>query len=230
MSNTENTYWLPCDDKIFNQLDQQQLQELSLLIGNFQFNRNESVNLFSDPVERIYFLKEGLLKIVRNPEGEKHTLTGLIYKGDVFGEFTINKNKEQNNSIKVASASAIICTFTLDNFEKVIQKCPTISLRICKHLGEKIVEVNNKYADIFFKDSKTRLVEFLADFTDRYGEQTEAGIQVTNYLTQEEIARMIGCKRQTVTLLMRELQREGKISYTRENLTLYSSSLIEKAH
>jgi len=227
LSSIEKTYWYLHNHKIFDQLTKQQLEELSVLVGYFQFGRNELIHLFSDPTKRIYFLKEGLIKIVQKHKDEKGIINGLIHKGDVFGEFTVCKD-EDNSHLIVASANAIICTFTLENFEKIIQKYPTISLKICKQFGEKIIEANNKYTDIFFKDSKTRLIEFLADFADRYGEKTATETRTRNYLTQEEIARMIGCKRQTVTLLMRELQREGKISYSREHLTLYSPDFIEK--
>ena len=218
---TDNKYWSLHNHKIFDQLNEQQLKELSVLVGYFKYKKNDVVHLFSDETKRMYFLKEGMLKAVRKQDEKTEVVTDLIHKGDVFGEFTINRDNN-TDLLKVVSTEALICAFTLENFEKLMQKYPTICMKVCKHFGEKIVEVNKKYTDIVFKDSKTRLIEFLIGFCERYGEKNDNKIVVKNYLTQEEISNLIGCKRQTVTLLMRELQQEGKISYTRNNLIIHT--------
>src|SRR6185437_9111674 len=207
---SDKKYWYLHNHKIFEQLNEQQLKELSVLVGYFKYKKNENVHLFSDSVKRMYFVKEGILKVHRKQEEGQEIIIDLIHKGDVFGEFTISKNSD---ILKVGSAEALICAFTSEDFEKVMQKHPEIRLKIYKQFGDKVIEVNQKYTDIIFKDSKTRLIEFLTDFSTRHGEKREDGTYVKNYLTQDEIAGLIGCKRQTVTHLMRELQEEGKISY-----------------
>ncbi len=224
MKISEKKYWYLHNHKIFEQLNDQQLKELSVLVGYFRYKKNELVHLFTDNTRRMYFLKEGILKVLSKQEDGKEVITDVIHKDNVFGEFTINN--DASYTLKAASPEAVICAFTLEDFEKVMQKYPEIGLKVCKQVGEKIIEVNKKYTDIIFKDSKTRLIEFLMDFSVRYGEKKNTEVVVKNYLTQEEVASLIGCKRQTVTQFMRELQEEGKIAYTRSELIVYSTDLI----
>jgi len=43
-------------------------------------------------------------------------------------------------------------------------------------------------------------------------------MEIPNYLTQDEIARLIGSSRQTVTTLLTELKDEGVLEYSRKSI------------
>jgi CRP-like cAMP-binding protein len=63
-----------------------------------------------------------------------------------------------------------------------------------------------------------RLARALLELADRLGKVGVRGIRIGHYITQEELAHMIGARREVVSGLLNRLRSEGMISYTRRGL------------
>jgi len=62
---------------------------------------------------------------------------------------------------------------------------------------------------ILFRNVEGRLVEFLLDAADRWGVPTPKGTLISAPITHLEIAQTIGSTRETVTLTLGALRRQG---------------------
>ncbi len=215
-------YWYLRNHQIFSQITDDKYQELCVWVGFKKAIKNEAIFFSHDTTKRLYFLKKGMLKII-NLDAEGNEVTkDIIQKGDIFGEISLAGTSESNESeyAKVMSDEAVMCTFTQDNFEKVLAKYPTISLKFTKKVGDKLKTLENRYNDLIFKDVRTRVIHFLKKFVKDNGESAQGIFSARNYLTHQDIAHLTGSTRQTVTSILNQLKKENKLVYSRHEIVI----------
>lgn len=217
--NLETKYWYLRDHKLFNNLSSSELKTICL-ISNFKTAKKSEIILFShDDGTRVYFLKKGTLKIVEIDEKGNEIVKDVLQKGDIFGEFTLT-NTESDEYAIVVSDVATCCSFKKEDFEKVLESNPQLGLSYTKWMGFRFKRLQNRYANLMFKDVRTRLMSFLDEWASKEGVESNDKIIIKNYLTHQDIASLICSTRQTVTQLFNEFKEKGILDYTRSEIIL----------
>ncbi len=78
--------------------------------------------------------------------------------------------------------------------------------------------MENKYANLVFKDVRSRFIGFLKDWSSKEGVVSQNEVVLKNYLTHQDIASLICSTRQTVTSLFNELKENGTLDYSRTEI------------
>lgn len=219
-------YWYLRDHKLFSTLSNQDLTDLCIITRFKEAERGEIIYFADEPVQRIYFLKKGLIKIVEVDEKGEEVIKDIIQQGDLFGEITLTNNKDTHEYAQAISKEVVICSFKLEDFEQLLAKDPALAMKFYKFVGFKFKRLQNKYTNLVFKDVRTRLLYFLKDWVEREGELVNKGAVLNNYLTHQDIAHLICATRQTVTQLLNDLQQEGKLNYSRKEIQIVDLSQL----
>jgi CRP/FNR family transcriptional regulator, cyclic AMP receptor protein len=217
-------FWHLKNSQLFSHLTDEDYKDLHLVNGFKQAKKNEVI-YFSESVKRIYYLKVGTLKIISEDAHGNEVTKAILNAGDIFGEIALNENERivdaTNEFAKVASDQVSCCSFTLDDFKTILARNPELSLKYTLKVGDKIKELESKYADLIFKDAKSRLKDFLLNYAKKNGEVNDKGELVfNNTFTQHDIACLIGTTRQTVTAHLTELEKEGYLEYSRSSIKI----------
>lgn len=211
-------YWYLRDHKLFSTLNNAQIKDLCIITRYKKASKHEIIYFASDPVQRIYLLKKGMIKIVESdPEG-REVIKDIIQKGDIFGELSLSGNNGTSEYAQAISSEVVICSFTLEDFESVLAKDPSISLKFSKFIGFKFKRLQNRYANLVFKDVRQRIIEFLHEWAEKEGKPQDQTLVVSNYLTHQDIAQLVCTSRQTVTQTLNALEAEGKLTYSRQEI------------
>ncbi len=212
-------YWYLHDHKLFRNLSFAEIDALCILKRFKKSKKNELLDLpFSDK-ERIYFLKNGTIKLLRlNKDGEE-TLIDILQKGDLFGDLNLEHPTDNNEYFKVVSDEAIICTFYRERLEDVMHKKPDFALNYIKFIGFNFKKIQNSYKNILFRDAKTRLLLLLNMIIEKEEVERDSFV-LPNYLTQKDIAQLICTTRQTIIALFKELEQEGFIQYDQKEIVI----------
>lgn len=214
----ELKYWYLHDHKLFKNLSFPEIDALCILKRFKRSKKNEIIDLPFSEKERIYFLKQGTIKLIKTNEDGEETVVDIIQKGDLFGELNLEKSSEEEY-FQVVSEEAIICTFFKEKLEEVILKKPEFALNYIKFIGFNFKRIQNSYKNILFKDTKTRLLLLFNMIIEKEGVR-EGSISIPNYLTQKDIAQLICTTRQTVITLLKELEQEGILQYTQKEISV----------
>ncbi len=217
-------FWHLKNSQLFSHLTEEDYKDLHLINGFKQAKKNEII-YFSESIKRIYYLKVGTLKIISEDENGNEITKAILNAGDIFGEIALNDNERlvgsTNEFAKVASDQVSCCSFTLNDFKTILTRNPELSLKYTLKVGDKIKELETKYADLIFKDAKSRLKEFLLSYAKKNGMLNEKNELVfNNNFTQHDIACLIGTTRQTVTAHLTELEKEGYLEYSRSSIKI----------
>ncbi|TAE92672.1 MAG: Crp/Fnr family transcriptional regulator, partial [Runella slithyformis] len=108
-----------------------------------------------------------------------------------------------------------------------IQQNPSLAVKYTKLVGLRFRRLENRYANLMFKDVKTRLVLFLQEWATKEGQAEGNTITLKNYLTHQDIASLICSTRQTVSQLFNELKTSGLIDYSRSTIVILDFQLLK---
>ncbi|MFV8352406.1 Crp/Fnr family transcriptional regulator [Flavobacterium sp. XS2P14] len=213
-------YWYLRDHKLFRTLSFGQIRQLCIITGFKKAQKGEVIYFSSSDLPRIFLLKKGNIKIVAIDEDGNETIKGIIQKGDLFGELTLEADSQVNEYAKVLSDDVAICSFLMSDFEDLLLRNPSLALSYTKFVGLKMKRIKNSYANLISKDAKTRLFQFLKDWAEKEGERVGNKVVIENYLTQNDIAQIICTSRQTATHLLNEMETNGTIMYSRKEIII----------
>lgn len=212
-------YWYLHDHKLFRNLSFSEINALCILKRFKKSKKNELVDLPHSDQERIYFLKQGTIKLIRmNDQGEE-LLVDILQKGDLFGDLNLEKPTTSEDYFKVVSDEAIICTFYRDKLEEVMYRKPEFALNYIKFIGFNFKKIQNSYKNILFRDARTRLILLLNMIIEKENVTTDS-YTLPNYLTQKDIAQLICTTRQTIISLLKDLENEGVLNYSQKEISI----------
>lgn len=220
-------YWYLHDHKLFRNLSYSEIDSLCILKRFKKSKKNEIIDLPFNEKERIYFLKQGTIKLIKMNDEGNETLLDILQKGDLFGDLNFEKPTKNEEFFKVVSEEAIICTFYRDKLEEVINKKPDFAFNYIKFIGFNFKKIQNGYRNILFKDAKTRLMLLLNTIIEKEDAQSSFFV-LPNYLTQNDIAQLICTTRQTIISLFKELEKDGILSYTQKEIIIPDVQKIKK--
>ncbi|MDP4150974.1 MAG: Crp/Fnr family transcriptional regulator [Bacteroidota bacterium] len=180
-------------------------------------------------LNKIYFVKEGYIKIGFIDNEGREKVKEIIQKGELFGQFSLERNNLHGEFAQAYKNDVSLCAFTIDDFEKLLKNRPDLALKYSKQVGAKLRHIENRLLNLLNKDVKTRLIHFLWQLVEQnLGENTAEGFCMPNYLTHEDIAGLIGSSRQTVTTMINELETEGILSYNRQEICFLDVKKLQK--
>lgn len=220
-------YWYLHDHKLFRNLSFSEIDTLCILKRFKKSKKHELLDLPFSEKERIYFLKQGTIKLIKIDANGDEILLDILQKGDLFGDLNLETPESANEFFKVVSDEAIICTFYRERLEEVMFKKPDFALNYIKFIGFNFKKIQNSYKNILFKDAKTRLLLLLNMIIEK--EQVEtATYKLPNYLTQKDISQLICTTRQTIISLFKELENDGILSYSQKEIIIHDIENLKK--
>lgn len=222
---TELKYWYLRNHKLFWVLNNSQIKKLCIVMRFKQAKKGEIISLPTDE-PRIFFLKKGHIKLVHTDDEGNEYIRDILKRGDIFGEFTHEREYEDEEIAIALTNDVIICSFLHADFEKVMTEYPHLAVSFTKLVGFKLKKVKSNYNQLVFKDARSRLIHFLKSWSENDGEiQTDGSVIIPNYLTQNDIAQIICTSRQTATQMINELEQKGLIKYERKFIQILSPTL-----
>ena len=171
------------------------------------------------PSEYIYFIVEGRIKIGSIGEDGKEMTKAILSRGEVFGELSLIGQTNRNDQA-VALEDTKICKISTDEMKSLIKDHSSLSMFFMKLMGSKVLEMEKRLESLVFKDSRSRIVEYLTELVNKRGQRIGYEWVVRNFITHQEIANLTATSRQTVTTVLNELRNDNIITFNRKRLLI----------
>ncbi|MDE3077129.1 MAG: Crp/Fnr family transcriptional regulator [Chloroflexota bacterium] len=105
-----------------------------------------------------------------------------------------------------------VITLQREDFLSVLERRPRVAIQLLKVLSERIRATDEALGDAAFLDIPSRLAKRLLDLAEEHGERTAHGLRITLRLTQQDLASMIGARRENVNRALAYYQSRGWLS------------------
>lgn len=211
--------WYINTNSLFMALPENEKMAMAKMMHTDEVKKKGRVYTAGDKSDKIYVLKEGKIKLSRQSIDGRELTVDLLEPGDIFGELSIAGEEERGASAE-ALEDSLICATDRIEFEDFISKNPAFSLAITKLMGFRLRRIETRLENLIFHDVHTRLQLLFNDLAEKYGQHSSKGNVIKLKLTHQDIANLIGSSRETVTLEVNNLKKEGFILMEGRNYIL----------
>lgn len=170
------------------------------------------------PVETLFILKRGRVRIFRVAEDGRALTTALIEPGTVFGEMTLLGQRMHDNFAEALEES-VVCVMGREDVQRFLLSDSRIAGRIAEILGGRLAEMERRLSDTVFKTVPQRIAGTLTMLAS-HGKIGVASRAPHVRLTHGQLAALVGTSRETTTKVLGDFARRGLIRLSRGRITL----------
>jgi CRP-like cAMP-binding protein len=204
---------------IFADLSPAEMDRLAAVAPMKTYAPGELLYSPHNPVETLFILKKGRVRIFRIAADGRALTTALITPGTIFGEMVLLGQHMYDNYAE-ALEEAVVCVMSRSTVQQHLLSDPRIATRITEILGQRLVEMERRLCDAVFKSVPQRVAGTL---TTLAGQQRRLGVgprtaQVA--LTHDQLAALVGTSRETATKVLGDLADRGLIRLARGKITI----------
>lgn len=211
---TNSKYWHLRNHNMFSQLNEEEIGNLCIISAYKKAKKNEIIYFSNQDLDRLYILKEGRIKIAYYDENDTEVISEILMEGDIFGEVSLRKSQGENHEFAQAISDEVsMCSFTLENFKELLRQNPDLAITYSQKIGDKLRNINTKYSDLICKDVKERVLAFFRRNAMQEGKRKGDRVELNMYLTHQDIANYTASSRQTVSTIIGDLEKAGKLTY-----------------
>jgi len=222
-------YWFFEQFDVLNVLTHQEKMDVIDMSCRTNYSKKSTIYNTEDASNRLFFLKKGKVKISKFSDDGKEMIVAILREGDVFGEASLIFGKDgKYQEIVVAQEDVLTCSLRIPDVKKLLIKNKDFNHSITNLIGEKYKKMQMRLAALFFKSTPDRIKGFIKEMADDYGKTLINGteIELKLNLKHDEIAKLTGTTRQTVTAVMSDLEKSGIISYDRNRILIKDYSAL----
>ena len=213
---------------IFQHITDEEYEELDLVHNFLEAASGEYIYFPFQNHNKLYFTKEGFIKLGYIDEQGNEVIQEIIQKGEVFGQLTLEKNNDRDEFAQAYKSAVSLCAFTMEDFLRLLQKKPDMAIAFSFNLGNKLRKVENRLLNILNKDVKSRLAQLLLQLAADNKSIINNTATIEKFLTHEDLAKLIGSSRQTVTTTLNQFEKQNLITVTKKNISIPDINTFKK--
>lgn len=230
MPETQTLLWFLKTSGLFNEAGEQTLNSVIERTRSVEFARGEALEPSAVTNPSIYLLREGQVKLRSTTEAGKEIITDIAGPGDVIGPLSETIHRKSNGdsltsrqglvSEAIAMSQGSAEKLSITEFSQIVDRHPSVVIGVSRLLGIKQQRMTIRLNRLLYRSSLGKLAGLLAELAERYGDPAANGLQINIRLTHQDMASMIGVKRETVSEGMAELEYQEIIEVERRRITV----------
>lgn len=213
------TLWYLKQCGLFQKLTPEELAPLEAQARSRKFARGAPIYLPADQADGVLLLTTGRAKICSYTDEGKQAILAFIEPGEIFGELALFSPGEREEYAEAVEKSTVILLPALA-MQELVERHSTLSLGVTKLFGLRRRRIERRLKYLLFRSNRERLVSLLLELAEQYGRPGEEGLALNIKLSHHDLASIIGSTRETVTVLLGEMQTAGLIKTGRRRITL----------
>ncbi len=215
----DEKYWYLKRCELFERLDGTQIARLEAQSQVRVFERKSLVYLPDDESDSVLLLVSGRVRIYHITTEGKEALLAFIDPGELFGELTIIGQSQREEFAETMEKSQIV-KIPAAAIREVMDENPEVTMGVTKLIGLRRQRFERRLKSLMFQPNRDRLIFLLLELAERYGVPHPDGTALRIRLSHQEMANIIGSTRETVTVVLGELQQEGLLEVKRRQVIL----------
>jgi len=224
--NALTKYWFLEGFNLFQKLGKPAMMQMCEMLEMEHIEKGKAIELHKKGRKSIYFLKKGTVKIA---DATSDTAKFIVKKGNLFGELALYETVAAAEEKAVALEDCIICYIESNQMEDLMERHESLKNGVLKLYGIRIKKLERRLRDLLYKDSATRIKEFILDYIYEFGQKDNERIVAKNHLSHKEIANLTNTSRQTVSNILSNLRKNRLIDYNSKYISLPKKNTYEKS-
>jgi CRP/FNR family transcriptional regulator, cyclic AMP receptor protein len=214
-----DSFWYLKNCDLFSRLSPNDITELESQSRMKQLKRGEPVYLPHQLADGVLLVAKGRVKICHATPDGKQSILGFIDEGEIFGELSILGGERRDEYVETTEKTTLVL-IPKQALQRSIQKYPDLVLGVTKIIGCRRQRIQRRLRNLLFRSNRERVIHLLLELAEKYAEPSPDGLLLNIRLSHQEMACIIGSTRETVTVVLGQLQKDEFLSIARRKIVL----------
>ena len=223
-----DSFWYIKNCNLFSQLSASDIADLEAQSKVRKLKKGDPVYLPTEQADGVLLVAQGRVKVCHATPDGKQSILGFLDVGEIFGELSILGNDRREEYVEATEKTTLVL-LPKDAVNAVLRKYPELVLGITKLIGMRRQRVEKRLRNLLFRSNRERVIHLLIELCEKYGRRAEAGITLDIRLSHQEMASIIGSTRETVTVVLGQLQKENLIQIARRRVVILDLRRLAEA-
>lgn len=204
-------------------------QELDIIINISQVRvvkPKTFVFMQGDPLESVYFIHAGTVKIYRTDIHGKEQIVSVLQAGEMFPHSGFFRKGNYPAHAEVVEEATLIA-IPISEFEQTLICSPELCIKLFRVMGEKIIDLQNRLEEQILHNTYEQIIMLLLRLAKTNAVKESDYYRFTTYFTNRELANMIGTSRETVNRTLSQLKRKGLMDMDEDGYYLIDTKRLE---
>ena len=204
----------------FNGLNSAELEFIKGYIVEKKLEKGELLLTQGETNNYLYFVVSGLVKVYKSSPNGKEQILHIAPPGDSLNDVPTFDGESSNVASMQAMTPAHIFAIRKEDLKIILHDPPRICVNIMKSLANRIRRDAKLVEELSSTQALARLAKLLLG---RYaGEEATVGF----FLTQQDMANMIGTSREVVNRALKTMEDRGAIRLNRHRVVVVDKELL----
>lgn len=219
--NIDNIKSLLLEIPIFKELNDEEIGKVVDISLTREYERNSYVFIQDEPLENVYFIYEGKIKIYRTDINGREQIVSFLKPGEMFPHVGFFR-KGNYPAFALVMEKAKLVVVPIRQFEDILLDNPELSMKIFHVLGDRIIDLHQRLEAQILNNTYEQIIKLLIRLGKLHGKKQPNGdFLLKPEFTNKELANMIGTTRETVSRTLTRMKKEGLISVDDDNNFIY---------
>jgi len=209
---------------LFSDLTERELGLVAAMGRRQKFPAKNMVFQEGEPGDVLLVILSGRVKVLLSGKHGQEFILTILGPGNFFGEMAILEAAHRSATVMTVEP----CEFLLleqKDFVRLLKTQPLIAVKILKHLSQRLRKTNEQIRSLVMFDIYGRVGRCLLNLAETQGGMANGQFLVPNRPSFQELAKMVGCSRETLSRAMKALKENGCLTVTRN--TIYINKVLE---
>lgn len=195
---------------IFSELSDPDIESLSSVATRRRYPKDTVVFYENDEGDSFFMILSGRVKVTILGDDAREVILSMLGPGDFFGEMAL-LDDEPRSATAIAVEDAELFALQRSDFASVLERTASISAALIRVLTQRLRKANHQISTLALLDVYGRVARVLIEMAEDEGRRLRDGSIAFRRATHQEIANRIGTTRETVTRMMKDLERQGYV-------------------
>jgi CRP/FNR family transcriptional regulator, cyclic AMP receptor protein len=195
---------------IFSELPEADIASLARLTSRRACPKDTVVFFENEEGDSFFIIVDGRIKVTILGDDGREVILSVLGRGDFFGEMALLDN-EPRSATAIAVEDTELLSLHRNDFQSVLSDNRSIMSALIKILTARLRRANHQISTLALLDVYGRVARVIVDTARDEGKRLKDGRIAFRRATHQEIANRIGTTRETVTRMLKDLERQGLI-------------------
>lgn len=201
------------------------IKNAEVLIANGHRRRypNKSTIIYAgDKCETLYYIVKGSVTVAIEDDDGKEMIVAYLNEGDFFGEMGLYDQEDARSAWVRAKTECEVAEISFTKFNELSQQYPDLLYAVGQQMARRLRKTTRKVGDLAFLDVTGRVARTLLELCKEPDAMTHPdGMQIK--ITRQEIGRIVGCSREMVGRVLKDLEEQGLVNVKGKTMVVYGT-------
>jgi CRP/FNR family transcriptional regulator len=211
---------------IFGDLNNHQLERIERFIRETAFPKKHIVYCEGDPVESIYLIKRGTVKLYKTQTDGRSQILRIDGTGAILGFNALFRSTYLDTAETIVES--VLCQIRASDFRKLLAEEPGINHRLLQAASKELERNENLLFTIGTGTARERLAYFLLTLYNSQCDCEKNPRKINLLISRQELSEHLGIKQETVIRNLARLKEEKIIDIKGKEIMIRNYELLKK--